>query len=142
LLRLGTHMCLNTNNICFETEAWFLKNELILNMAKTCVMSLHSSQCRHPYKPCICCCSSSSNNNNNNNNNNNISYCSAFKFVGMNVTENLNWHIHVRSLCGSLGKIYYIIKSLKDMRFCTVQMIYFAYFQMWMKYGIIFRGQG
>jgi len=32
----------------------------------------------------------------------------------MNVTENLNWRVHVRSLCASLGKIYYIIKSLKD----------------------------
>ena len=26
-----------------QIEAWFLKNELILYMAKTCVMSLHSS---------------------------------------------------------------------------------------------------
>jgi hypothetical protein len=34
-----------------QLEAWFLKNEFILNTAKTCVMSLHSSQCRHPYKP-------------------------------------------------------------------------------------------
>jgi hypothetical protein len=34
-----------------QLEAWFLKNELVLNMAKTCVMSLHSSQCRHPYRP-------------------------------------------------------------------------------------------
>jgi len=37
-----------------QLESWFLKNELILNMAKTCVMSLHSSQCRYPYKPHIC----------------------------------------------------------------------------------------
>ena len=27
----------------------------------------------------------------------------------MNVTENLNWHIHICSLCAILSKIYYFI---------------------------------
>jgi len=126
-----THVLKHKITSLKQIEAWFFKNELILNMEKTCVMSLHSSQCRHPYKPCICCCCcSNSSSSSSNNNNNIISCCSEFKFLGMNVTENLDWHIHVQSLCGSLGKIYYIIKSLKDMRFHTVQMIYFAYFQL------------
>ena len=34
-----------------QLEAWFIKNYLILKMAKTCMMFLHSIQCRHPYKP-------------------------------------------------------------------------------------------
>jgi hypothetical protein len=72
-----------------QLEAWFLKNCLILNMAKTCVMSLHSSQCRHPHKPYIFY------------NNNDISYGSELKFLGMNVTENLNWHIHILFVCQS-----------------------------------------
>jgi len=36
-----------------QLEVWFQKNELILNTAKTCAISFHSSQCRLPYKPHI-----------------------------------------------------------------------------------------
>jgi len=60
----------------------------------------------------------------------------------MNNTENLNCHIHLRFLCASLSKFYYIIKSLKDvMSFQMIRMIYYAYFQSRMKYGIIFWGR-
>jgi hypothetical protein len=34
-----------------ELEVWFLNNELILNITKTCAMPFHSSQFRHPCKP-------------------------------------------------------------------------------------------
>jgi len=71
---------------------------------------------------------------------NNISYCS--EFLGMNITENLKWHIHISSLCASLSKVYYIIKSLKDvMSFNMIWTIYYAYFELWMKYSIIFWGR-
>ena len=65
-----------------------------------------------------------------------ISYCSELKFLAMNITDNLCWHINTCSLCASLNKIYYIIKSLKDvMSFQMIQMIYYAYFQSRMRYG-------
>jgi len=50
-----------------------------------------------------------------------ISYCSELKFLAMNITDNLRWHTHICSLCASLNKIYYIIKSLKDVM--SFQMI-------------------
>ena len=107
---------LKTASAVKQLEAWFLKIYLTLDMAKTGVMFLHSSQCRHPYKPYICY------------NNNDISYGSKFKFLGMNVTENLNLHIHI---CASLSKIYFIILTLKDvMRFRMIQTVYYACFQL------------
>ena len=36
-----------------QLEVWFLNNDCILNITKTCAMSFHSSQCRHLYKPHI-----------------------------------------------------------------------------------------
>jgi len=54
----------------------------------------------------------------------------------MNITDNLQWHTHVCSLCASLNKIYYIIKSLKDVTsFQIIQMICYACFQSQMRYG-------
>jgi len=59
-----------------------------------------------------------------------ISYCLELKFVAMNITDNLRWHTHICSLCASLNKIYYIIKSVKDvMSFQMIRMIYYACFQ-------------
>ena len=60
----------------------------------------------------------------------------------MNNIENLNWHIHIHSLCASLSKFYYSMKSLKDITsFQMTRTIYYAYFQSQMKYDIIFWGK-
>jgi hypothetical protein len=68
-----------------------------------------------------------------------ISYKSVVKFLGINVTESLNWHTHINSLGSSLSKIYFIIKTLKDaMSYYMIRLIYYAHFQSRLKYGIIF----
>jgi hypothetical protein len=36
------------------------------------------------------------------------------KFLGMCITENLSWHAHICSLCHSLSKTFFIIKSVKN----------------------------
>jgi hypothetical protein len=112
-----------------QLEIWFLNNELILNITQACAMSFHSSHCRHRYKPHVCY------------NENDISYASELKFVVVNITENLNCLIHICSLCASLSKVYYIIKSLKDVNEFPYDTIYYAYLQSRMKYGIIFWGR-
>ena len=48
------------------------------------------------------------------------------------------WHAQIHSLCASLSKIYYMIKSLRNVT--STQMIcstYFAYFQSRLRYGIV-----
>ena len=93
---------LKIESVMIHLEIWFVNNELILNITQTCAMCFHSSRCRHPNKPHISY------------NENDISYSSELKFVVMNITENQNCLIHICSLCASLSKVYYIIKSLKD----------------------------
>jgi hypothetical protein len=95
---------------------WQNDRTILTPLTITCMMSFHSSQCRQ---------------------------CSEFKFLGMNITAHLKWYIHIWSLCASLSKVYYIIKSFKDvMSFHMIWTIYYAYFESQMKYGIIFWGRG
>jgi len=55
--------------------------------------------------------------------------------------EKLTWHAQIHPLFASLRKIYYMIKSLRNVT--STQMIwkiYFAYFQSRLRYGIMFWG--
>jgi len=70
-----------------------------------------------------------------------IAYKTEVKFLGMHITENLNWQTHIYHLCRSLSKDYYRIKSLKNT--LSNQMLwntYFAYFQLRLRYGIFWGG--
>jgi len=92
-------------------------------------MSYHLCQLKPLYKPCILLL------------NNEIAYMPEVKFLGMYIMENLSWQAHVCSLCHSLSKIYYIIKSLKNiLSNCMFWIIYFACFQLRLRYGIILWG--
>jgi hypothetical protein len=110
-------------------EAWFNNNKLILSIRKLCALSFHPRQQEVVCKPSIFY------------NGAEISYKSRVKFLGINITESLNWHTHINSLCSTLSKVYFIIKTLKDaMSYHMITSIYYAYFQSRLKYGIIFWG--
>lgn len=67
-----------------------------------------------------------------------IFYKSYLQFLGMNITEYLNWYTRINVLCSSLSKAYLVIKTLKDiMSLHVTKCIYFAYFQSRLKYGVI-----
>jgi len=60
----------------------------------------------------------------------------------MRITENLSWHAHICSLCHSLSKTFFIIKSVKSTLSNHVCWnIYFAYFHSQLRYGIILWGR-
>jgi hypothetical protein len=66
---------------------------------------------------------------------------SEVNILGMYITENLSWQAHIRSLCQSLSKTYYINISLKNILNIRMLLnIYFAYFQLQLKYGTILWG--
>ena len=65
-------------------------------------MSFHLCHSKPPYKPSIIL------------QNSEITYKSEIKFLGMNITENLNWQAHIHSVCRGLSKTYYTIKALKN----------------------------
>jgi hypothetical protein len=111
-------------SIMKQLEVWFYNNELILNMEKSKVMSFYSRHCQRYCSPNIIY------------SNMEITYSSVLKFLGLTITNNLNWKTHIQTLC-----VYYILKSLKGvMSLHTIKTIYFAYFQTRMKYGIAFWG--
>jgi hypothetical protein len=112
-----------------QLELWFSRNDLIVNIDKTCAISFHPYQKNHPIRPHIIF------------KNKEIAYNSELKFLGLFITENLTWHAQIHSLCASLSKIYYMIKSLRNV--ISIQMIwstYFSYFQSRLRYGIMFWG--
>ena len=103
-----------------QLEIWFCKNDLIVNIKKKkkiWSISCHSHQNRHPCRPCIMF------------NRNEIAYSSELKFVGLFITDNLASLVQIHSLCASLSKGYYMIKSLRDiMSTHMLGSTYFAYF--------------
>ena len=110
-----------------QLELWFGKNDLMVNIDKTCAISFHFNQRRHPGRSYIIF------------NNKEITYSSEIKFLGLFITENLVWQAQLDNLGTSLSKICYMIKSLRN----VTQMlwsIYFAYLQSKLMYGIMFWG--
>jgi hypothetical protein len=66
---------------------------------------------------------------------------SEVKLLGMYIMENLSWRAHIPSLCHSLSKTYYMIKSLQNtLSTHMLWYIYYAHFQSWLRYGIILCG--
>ena len=117
------------SSVTKRLEVWFYNNDLTVNTTKTVAMTFHLCQSKPPYKPRIVI------------QNTDIAYKTEVKFLGMHITENLNWQTHIYHLCHSLSKDYYRIKSLKNtLSNHMLWNIYFAYFQSRLRYGIIIWG--
>jgi hypothetical protein len=79
-------------------ESWFNKNEIILNIRKSCTLSFHPRQRERVCKPSIVC------------NDVEIPYKSDVKFLGIKIIENLRWNTHIKSICTNLNKAYFLLK--------------------------------
>ena len=72
-----------------------------------------------------------------------IRYENATKFLGLYLTEDVKWDVHIKHVSNILNKNYYIVKSLKTVTHAsinTLRSIYFAEFHSHMRYGILFWG--
>jgi hypothetical protein len=67
-------------------ESWFNQNEILLNVRKSCALSFHPRQRKRVSKPSIVY------------NYVNIPYKSDVKFLGIQITENLRWNTHTKSM--------------------------------------------
>jgi hypothetical protein len=85
-----------------QLKIWFLKNDLITNTTKTVAISFQLCCSKLPFKPRILL------------RNTEIDYMPEVKFLGMHITENLSWQAHICSLCHSLSKTFFIIKSVRN----------------------------
>ena len=114
-----------------QLETWFLNNDLIINITKTKAMSFHLCNSKPTYKPHILL------------HNKDIEYKSEVKFLGLCITENLNWQPHICYLCNNLRKSFFVIKSVKNIfSNHVIWNIYFASFHAQIRYGIILWGGG
>ena len=93
-----------------QLEIWLGKNYLIVNTDKTCAISFYPHQNNHLTRLRITF------------KNNEIAYSSELIFLGQFIMENLAWHAQIHSLCASLSKSYYMIKSLRNVT--NTQMIW------------------
>ena len=90
-----------------QLETWFLNNDLIINITKRKAMSFHLCNSKPTYKPHILL------------HNKDIEYKSEVKFLGLCITENLNWRPHICYLCNNLCKSFFVIKSVKTVSVAT-----------------------
>jgi hypothetical protein len=89
---------LKTALVMKQLETWLLDIELVVKTAKTCAMLFPSSEQKYVDKP-------------NMYNNTVIAYSPNIKFLGITLTEILQWNAHIDTLCKSLNRSYFIIKS-------------------------------
>jgi len=84
-----------------ELEIWFNRNDLIISVRKTGVMSFHNRQSKFPVKPQVSF------------NKLNLEYTAEMKFLGIYITETLKWNSHTQMLANNLSKVSFMIKSSK-----------------------------
>jgi len=65
------------NRVMTELEIWFNRNDLIINISKTGIMSFHNRQVKFPIKPQVTL------------NKINLEYTTEVKFLGIYITETL-----------------------------------------------------
>jgi hypothetical protein len=118
------------NRMLKQHETWFKLNNFIINIKKkTSAMSFHFKKSRCDYRPQIYY------------NSNNILYSDKVKFLGLDITENLNWKNHIQVVCAKLSKTIFMIKVLKGVLSTNLlRSIYFGKFRSLLRYGIIFFG--
>ena len=111
-------------------EIWFNRNNLIINVSKTGVMSFHNSQSKLPVTPQVSF------------NKLNLEYITEMKFLCIYIMETLNWNFNVQSLANKLSKVSFMIKSSKEiLSLYMVRNVYFTKFQALLWFGMLIWGE-
>jgi hypothetical protein len=117
----------NVNEVIKKLKYWFQKNNLMINTGKTVAMSHQTKQSRFPMRPKITY------------RNTDIAYESNTKFLGIHITENIKWTIHICILRLQLSKGCYIIKLVQGiLGLGMIRSFYHSKFELLVRYGKIF----
>jgi hypothetical protein len=76
-----------------ELEIWYNRNDLIINIGKTGVMSFHNRQSKFLEKPQVSF------------NKIKLNYTAEMKFLSLYISETLKWNSRVQSLASKLSKV-------------------------------------
>jgi hypothetical protein len=110
-----------------QLSTWFSLNKLVINTDKTIMISLHAWQNKNNLKPETLFQDMY------------IKYKNETKFLGLYLTGDVKWDVHIKRVCNVLNKIYYVIQSLKTVTSInTLRSINFANFHSHLIYGILF----
>lgn len=121
---------LKVNYAVKQLQTWFSKNELILNVEKSCVQASQPRQWGYVCRPSVMFSSAQ------------MAYTPVVKFLGIDIIESQRWQIQINSLCTKLSKVYFMIKCLRDcLNIHMIKNVYHAHFQSWLKYGLSFWGR-
>jgi hypothetical protein len=117
------------DRVIAELEIWFNRNDVIINVGKTGIMSFHNRQSKFPIKPQVSL------------NKVNLEYTAETKFLGIYITETLKWNSHVQSLANKLSKVSFMIKSSKGILSpYMIRNVYFTKFQALLRFEVLFLG--
>jgi len=112
-----------------QLSSWFRLNKLVINPEKTTAISFHAWQNKSNLKPEIVF------------EDMDIKYKNETKFLGLYLTEDVKWDVHIKHVCNILNKNYCVIHSLKNVTSInTSRSVYFANFHSHLRYGILFWG--
>jgi len=115
------------DRVVAELETWFNRNDLMINTVKTGVMLFHNRQTHVLVKPLVTF------------NNMNVDNTAEIKFLDILITDKLKWHSHVQLLAGTLCKVAFMVKSLKEVLSPNlIQNIYFTKFHSLLQFCIFF----
>lgn len=107
-----------------ELEKWFEKNGLLLNHDKTNIIHFRAKNLAY-----------------NEINNSNLNTVNSHKFLGVHIDRNLNWKTHIEFLVNKLSTYRFAFKVLTNsVSKETCRVVYCAYIQSILKYGIIVWG--
>jgi hypothetical protein len=102
-------------------------NKLVINTKKTIVMLFHAWPNINNSKPRIVFKDTD------------FTYKGATKFLGLYLTEDIKWNVHIEHLSNMLNRSYYIIQSLKDITNINIlRSMNLAHFYSHFRYGILF----
>jgi hypothetical protein len=125
----GQNLQKKINKLMSELDGWFNDNNLILNPEKTIAMALHNRQERDLMKLQMKFGKTE------------IALRSETKFLGIHVSEHMDWNAHIAFLSIKLNKVCYMIKSLRDVTSrLVIRSVYFAHCHVHLKYGLVFWG--
>jgi hypothetical protein len=112
-----------------QLSSWFYSNKLVVNTDKTTAISFQAWQNKSKLKPEIVFQDMG------------IKYQNETKFLGLYLTKDIKWDVHIKHVSNILNKNYYKIQSLQTVTSInTSRSIHFANFHSHLRNGSLFWG--
>ena len=119
----------NAKNSIVHMSQWCHENNLSLNINKSSFMQFH---CK--ISPPTCCPWLTLNNHT-------IQRSYSVKFLGLHLTEDLDWTTHIEHISNKAATGIYMIRKLRPITTATtLKMVYYANVHSHLMYGVIFWG--